>query len=265
MTAIKTTGTGNAEVLDDEVTDDEVTGDETTEGAARENPATDDSTADDLATDGPEESCESNATVHGDTGEKAENAARKQLFTRDRRRRGARRSISVRALVASLLVIAALAMIAVLGWKVHSQSDELTAQRTDADGRQHAEQVALDYSVGAAQMDYRDENAWTGRLTKGTSPDLSNRLRQAADSMQQLTVPMQWTSIAQPITAKVLSDNNGVYQVVCFVNVLTKNVQATDGIQSTATYRMTINSNDNWQITEISGIGPAQGTTPAGG
>jgi Mce-associated membrane protein len=45
--------------------------------------------------------------------------------------------------------------------------------------------------------------------------------------------------------------------VDCFVSVLTKNSQAPDGLQSTATYKMTVDSGNEWKITEISGIDSA--------
>lgn len=45
------------------------------------------------------------------------------------------------------------------------------------------------------------------------------------------------------------SHDNGVYVVDAFVSVMTKTVQATDRLQTTATYSVTIDSNNAWKIT----------------
>jgi len=77
--------------------------------------------------------------------------------------------------------------------------------------------------------------------------------------MEQLLIPLQWTSTAQPLTAKVRTDTNGVYVVDTFVSVLTKTTQAPDNLQSTATYSITIDSNNGWLITDVGGIGAVVG------
>ncbi|MBO0852579.1 MAG: hypothetical protein J2P18_02280 [Nocardia sp.] len=170
------------------------------------------------------------------------------------------RSISVKTLVTGVVVVAVVAAIAVLGWQLYSKSDEIDGlHRRDADSG-HAESVALDYATGAAGMDFHDLPGWRAKLTKNTTPELSNRLTQAATSMEQIITPLQWTSSAKPIAAKVRSVSNGLYTVDCFVNVMTKNQQAPDGINSTATYNLTIDSNHNWVITNISGIDSALAT-----
>lgn len=174
---------------------------------------------------------------------------------------GSRASVSVRTLLigggCALGTLAIVGTIGALGWKLASKSNELnTLQQNNLDNK-HAEQVSLDYATGAANMDFRNPSDWTARLTAGTSPELTTRLQQAATSMEQLIIPLQWTSTSNPIAAKVDSESNGVYEVTCFVNVVTKNLQAPDGIESTATYKMSIDSTNNWQITHISGIGSA--------
>ncbi|MFF2060065.1 hypothetical protein [Rhodococcus qingshengii] len=177
--------------------------------------------------------------------------------------RAAGRSVSVRTLalggVAAVGAIAIVAAIAVLGWRLNTVSSENSEQTQQLQNHQHAETIALDYATGAAQMSFEDTTQWRARLTQGTSPELTNRLTQASTSMEQLIIPLQWSSTAQPIAAKVLSSNDGIYEVVCFVNVLTRNSQSPDGIDSTATYKMTIDSNSDWMITEISGIDSALG------
>ncbi|KDE11636.1 hypothetical protein Q3O43_21760 [Rhodococcus aetherivorans] len=162
------------------------------------------------------------------------------------------------------LVVALCAAVALLGWQVSDKASELDRVRTEAAALERAEQAALEYATGAAEMDFRDLQTWRTRLTTGTSPELSERLTRAATSMEQIIVPLQWTSTAQPITAKAEAGPDGIYTVDCFVSVVTKNAQAPEGIQSTATYKLSMDSRDEWKITEISGVGSAlgDGNTP---
>lgn len=167
---------------------------------------------------------------------------------------GTRGRLPLRAVVGVVgaLLVAALAIV---GWQWNDVRNERDALVADAAGRAEAEQVALDYALGAAEMDFRDLGAWRGRLTSSTTPELRERLDQAATSMEQIIVPLQWTSTAEPITAKAVSGPDGTYTVDCFVSVRTTNAQAPEGIMSTATYRLGMDDRDGWTITEISGVG----------
>ncbi|WP_245649730.1 hypothetical protein [Nocardia shimofusensis] len=170
-----------------------------------------------------------------------------------------RRSVPSRTVLTGVAIVVVAAVIAALSRQWYSAAGELERRDAAAADHRRAEQVALDYATGAAQMSFENTQEWRGRLTANTTPELTARLTQAATSMEQLIGPMQWSSSARPIAAKVESDSNGVYRVVCFVDVLTKNVQAPDGVQSTATYKLDIDSGRNWAITEISGIDSALG------
>jgi hypothetical protein len=108
-------------------------------------------------------------------------------------------------------------------------------------------------------MDYQDFNGWKVKLVNGTSPELKDKLTKAADSIQQILAPLQWKSTARPLAAKVRSEAGGIYTVDAFVSVLTKTMQAPDGLQSTATYSITLDSKNNWQITDVGGIDAAVG------
>ncbi|WP_040819794.1 hypothetical protein [Nocardia jiangxiensis] len=174
-----------------------------------------------------------------------------------RGRRTGDSSIKLKTVATAAIVLILAVAVAVLGWQLSDKADQIDAARADQAGTAHAEQVALDYATAAAQMNFQDVASWRTRLTKGTSPELSNRLTQAATSMEQIITPLQWVSTAKPVAAKVRSDNNGIYAVDCFVSVLTKNSQAPEGIQSTATYQLTLDSHSNWTITDIGGIGSA--------
>ncbi|QTJ70846.1 hypothetical protein HYG77_35325 (plasmid) [Rhodococcus sp. ZPP] len=162
--------------------------------------------------------------------------------------------VKIKTIVVLVLFGAMVASLGVLGWQLSSRTNELNQLNGRLANEAQAEQVALDYATGAAEMDVRDLVGWRGRLTKGTTPELSDRLTQASSSMEQIITPLQWVSTATPAAAKVSSVTNGVYSVECFVNVLTKNIQAPDGIQSTATYKLTVDGNNSWAITDIGGI-----------
>ena len=58
---------------------------------------------------------------------------------------------------------------------------------------------------------------------------------------------------------EVRSANDGTYVVDSFVSVQTKTVQAPDPLQSTATYSVTIDSKNGWQITDVGGVGSVLG------
>lgn len=163
-------------------------------------------------------------------------------------------SISVRTLLASALILTLTVAVGVLAWLYVGSRTELAAQARQGADYQRAEQVASDYAVSAAAVNFRDLASWKQNLVKGTTPELNDKLQKAATSMEQILVPMQWDSTSSALAAKVRSDTNGVYNVDTFVSVLTKSVQAPDGLQSTATYRITIDSNNNWLISEVGGI-----------
>lgn len=195
-----------------------------------------------------------------ETDRPAEKRSPRRGFAVRRGRRWRDSSISVKTLAVTTLCLAAAATIGALGWQLHDKAGALDRQHRQAADAAHAESVASDYATGAAAMDFHDLAAWRARLTKGTTPELSNRLTQASNSMEQIITPLQWTSTAKPLAAKVRSESDGRYTVSCFVNVLTKNRQAPDGIDSTATYQITLDSTHDWVITDISGIDGALGT-----
>ena len=168
-------------------------------------------------------------------------------------------SVSVRGLVVGAISAVLVAAVATLGWLYLDARHQLNAQNTLAENSAHAEKIALDYAVNAATMDFKDLQGWHVRLVAGTSPQLTKKLSDAGTSMEQVLVPLQWSSTAQPLVAKVRSVHNGVYVVDSFVSVQTKTVQAPEALQSTATYSTTIDSNNNWQITDVGGIGAAMG------
>jgi Mce-associated membrane protein len=166
-------------------------------------------------------------------------------------------SLSLRSLVVGAVMVLLIAAVAALGWLYIGARDQLHAQAMQSAKDSHAEKIALDYAVNAATMDYKDLQAWKVKLVQGTSPELNNKLTAAGTSMEQVLAPLQWSSSARPLVAKVRSNTGGIYVVDCFVSVDTKTIQAPDPLQSTATYSTTIDSNNNWLITDVGGIGSA--------
>jgi hypothetical protein len=168
-------------------------------------------------------------------------------------------SFSLRTVIVTAVIVLLVGTAGVLGWLYAGAQSKVDAQIRDTSNREHAEEIAADYAVNAADMDYQDFNAWKVKLVKGTSPELKDKLNKAADSMQQVLVPLQWKSTAKPLATKVRSDAGGIYTIDSFVSVLTKTMQAPDGLQSTATYSITVDSNNNWLITDVGGIDSALG------
>ncbi|BBX03951.1 hypothetical protein MMOR_48870 [Mycolicibacterium moriokaense] len=168
--------------------------------------------------------------------------------------RRATATVSVRSLVIGAVIALLAIAVGVLTWLYMGAEQELAAQARQAENFKHAENAALDYAVNAAEMNYQDLGAWKTKLVEGTSPELKDKLSKAADSMEQLLVPLKWDSTAKPLVAKVRSESGGIYVVDAFVSVLTKTSQAPEGLQSTATYSVTMDGNQNWQITDVGGI-----------
>lgn len=166
-----------------------------------------------------------------------------------------RLTITLRSLITSAVIAALGATAAAFAWLYLDAQDKLDVQARQSDNNAHAEKVALDYAVNAAEINFSDLNAWKAKLVAGTSPALKDKLGKAAEQMEQILVPLQWTSTAHPLVAKVRSDTGGAYVVDCFVSVLTKTVQSPGPLQSTATYSVTIDSNKNWEISDVGGIG----------
>jgi Mce-associated membrane protein len=166
-------------------------------------------------------------------------------------------SLSLRSLTVGVVMVLLIVAVAALGWLYIGARNQLSSQATQLDNDKHAEKIALDYAVSAATMDFKDLQGWKVKLVQGTSPELNGKLSAAGTSMEQVLVPLQWSSSARPLVAKVRSNTGGVYVVDSFVSVDTKTIQSPDPLQSTATYSTTIDSNNNWLITDVGGIGSA--------
>ncbi|MFJ2667749.1 hypothetical protein ACIO14_25750 [Nocardia fluminea] len=154
-------------------------------------------------------------------------------------------TVTIAALVAAVVTFASLYF-----------SDEATiADRAarDADAA-HVEQIASDYGVGASTIDYRDVRAWFTRLKTGTTPQLAAKFDATAPQLEQILLPLQWTSKATPLSATVTSESGGIYKVNAYLDVVSTSAQTPDGTRTTVTYSLTVDRNADWQITEVGGL-----------
>lgn len=158
---------------------------------------------------------------------------------------------SVVALVAVVALVIAAGLFAALWFSARSDLNDSRAQEA-AD--QRAEQVATDYAVGAATIDYKDANAWFTRLKANTTPVLANKFDATAPKLQEILVPLKWTSAATPIAATVASNSGGIYKVNVFINVNSTSAQTPDGGLTTVTYSVTIDTNSDWKISDVGGM-----------
>ncbi|WP_157573869.1 hypothetical protein [Nocardia jejuensis] len=135
-----------------------------------------------------------------------------------------------------------------------SAHSEISSRDAAAADDKHAEQIATDYAVGAATVNFADFNSWVGKLKANTTPALANKFDTTAPKLQEILTPLKWTSTATPITAKVISESDGLYKVNVFVNVTSSNAQNPDGAQTTVTYNVAIDRNSDWKITDVGGM-----------
>lgn len=163
-------------------------------------------------------------------------------------------SIRVSTLVRGALVAGLAALAVVFAVLYFTARGELADRDARAADDRHAEQVATDYAVGAATVNFRDLDAWIAGLKKNTTPQLAGKFDETAPKLEQILVPLQWTSTATPITATVMSEQDGVYQVNVFVDVTSTNAQNPDGTQTTVTYTVSVDENAGWQITDVGGV-----------
>ncbi|MET9326169.1 hypothetical protein [Tsukamurella sp. NPDC003166] len=173
---------------------------------------------------------------------------------------------TVRTVLTTVVVIA-LIVVSVL---LVLQTRTLGSERDAAADRARAEQIASDYAVKAATMDYRDLTPWLNGVKEGTTPELSKKFDAIVDLMREVLTPLRLTSTGKASFAKTTSEVNGIYQVKVAVDVSSQNVQAPQGTVTTSTYSVTLDRNRSWVITEagdpanpsavLSGIG---GTSPS--
>ncbi|MGX1806072.1 hypothetical protein ACWIGI_10200 [Nocardia sp. NPDC055321] len=168
----------------------------------------------------------------------------------------ATRTLSIRlstvfAATAALAAVVAIVVLSVLLVSARGELSDRTASEAD---QRRAEQVATDYAVGAATVNYQDGAAWLTRLKANTVPELAGKFDATAPTLQEVLGPLQWVSTAQPIAARVTSETGGRYQVEVFVNVTSTNAQSPQGGQTTVTYTVTVDRDTDWKIADVGGL-----------
>ncbi|WP_338772546.1 hypothetical protein V7968_14065 [Nocardia vulneris] len=138
-----------------------------------------------------------------------------------------------------------------------SARGDLSDRDAAAAANQHAEQVATDYAVGASNINFQDVNSWVAKLKTNTTAQLANKFDATAPKLQDILVPLKWTSTSTPITAKVMNIDNGIYKVNVFLNVTSTSAQTPDGAQTTVTYTVNVDPNNGWKVADVGGVAGA--------
>ncbi|QIS02030.1 hypothetical protein F5X71_06615 [Nocardia brasiliensis] len=166
------------------------------------------------------------------------------------------RTVSIRlsTIVTGAALVALLAATVVFAGLWFSARGELSDRDAAAAANQRAEQVATDYAVGASNIDFQDVNSWVAKLKTNTTPQLANKFDATASKLQDILVPLKWTSTSSPIAAKVMSTDNGIYKVNVFLNVTSTSAQTPEGAQTTATYTVNVDPNNGWKVADVGGV-----------
>lgn len=163
-------------------------------------------------------------------------------------------SLRLSTLVTGGVLAAVVAVAVVLGVLLIQARADLSNRDAAAADQRHAEQVATDYAVGAATINYQDFPTWIGKLKANTTPQLANKFDATAAKLQQILGPLKWTSNATPIAAKVQSVDGSIYKVDVFVTVNSTTAQTPDGTQTTVTYNTTVDKQSGWKVTDVGGV-----------
>ncbi|CAM4482268.1 hypothetical protein NONI108955_33595 [Nocardia ninae] len=166
-------------------------------------------------------------------------------------------SIRLSTVAVAAALVALTAATVVFGALWASARGDLSDRDAAAADDKHAEQVATDYAVGASNINFQDVNAWVAKLKANTTPQLANKFDATAPKLQDILVPLKWTSTSAPITAKVMNTDNGVYKVNVFLNVTSTSAQTPEGAQTTVTYTVNVDPNNGWKVTDVGGMAGA--------
>ncbi|MEV6558198.1 hypothetical protein AB0M22_20960 [Nocardia sp. NPDC051756] len=166
------------------------------------------------------------------------------------------KTVSIRTSTAIVgAVITALTVTAViLGGLLWSSTNERTARDARAADDTRARQVAIDYAVGASNINYQDVSPWLTKLKANTSPQLGTKFDATAPKLQELLVPLKWTSNGTPIDATVASEAAGIYKVNVFLTVTSTSAQTPQSAQTTVVYNVTVDKNSQWHVTDVGGM-----------
>ncbi len=152
------------------------------------------------------------------------------------------------ALIVVLAVVAGVAIYEAVDYRDDYRS--LTTANADA---QRAQDVASDYAVKAALIDYRNFDPWFASLKTGVNDTMSKQFAGSEPALRDLLGQLQWVSKGTLVGSDIKSQNDGKYVVQVFVEVQVTNVQSPAGVKTTALYPITVDKNNGYAITDISG------------
>ncbi|MEV4127729.1 hypothetical protein [Nocardia sp. NPDC049707] len=186
-------------------------------------------------------------------GETAETKASETKADKSGRQSG---TVSVRSstMVLGATVGALVVAVCVSTGFLWSARRDLADRNDRAAADKKAEQVATEYAVGAATVNYQDIPSWVAKLKANTVPQLANKFDATVPELEQILVPLKWTSTAAPIAAKVRSDQGAIRKVDVFVTVISTNAQSPKGAQTTVAYNVTLDKNSDWKVVDVGGV-----------
>jgi Mce-associated membrane protein len=163
-------------------------------------------------------------------------------------------SIRVPSVLRGLVIAVLLIATVVFAWLYWSARGTLHDRDRAAADDKHAEDIATTYALGASTIDFHDTSGWLARLKAGTSPQLAAKFDATAPQLEQILLPLQWTSKATPLSAAVTSESGGIYKVNAYLDVASTSAQNPDGARTTVTYSLTIDRSANWAVTDVGGL-----------
>ncbi|MFI7193649.1 hypothetical protein ACIBQ0_28295 [Nocardia nova] len=163
-------------------------------------------------------------------------------------------AVRLSTVVTTAVIVVLLAVGIVFGCLYFSARSTLSDRDAAAAGDKHAEDIASKYAVGASTIDYHDVKSWIERLKTGTTTQLAAKFDATAPQLEQILLPLQWTSKATPLSAAVTSESDGIYKVNAYLDVTSTSAQTPDGGRTTVTYSLTIDRNADWKITDVGGL-----------
>ncbi|NKY42132.1 hypothetical protein [Nocardia cerradoensis] len=163
-------------------------------------------------------------------------------------------AVRLSTVLTTAVIVALLVVSIVFGCLYFSARSTLSDRDTAAAADRHAADIASKYAVGASTIDYHDVKSWIERLKAGTTTQLAAKFDATAPQLEQILLPLQWTSKATPLSAAVTSESDGIYKVDAYLDVTSTSAQTPDGGRTTVTYSLTIDRNADWKITDVGGL-----------
>lgn len=159
-------------------------------------------------------------------------------------------------LVLTIIAVLVIAL-GVTTWKAISYRDDYRSLSTTNADADRAREVASDYAVKAALIDYRNFDPWFTNLKTGVDQAMSQQFATSEPALRDLLGQLQWVSEGTLVGSDITSRSGDTYVVQVFVDVTVSNVQSPAGVKTTALYPITLDKKRDWLITDISG-----GVTP---